>query len=183
MAMPLPFPTYTVDDVRAFPPDGCRYELVNGMLLVTPAPSNAHQVVVGRLLAALVGYLGTDGPGVLVSPGEIEVRPSVHLEPDILVYPARFAPSTSWTEISDWWLAVEVSGHSSRRYDRDYKRDAYLALGVREVWLADLDEKCVLVSREAAPRDARRAERLEWHPAEMPQPLIIDLGTVFRGVP
>jgi len=183
MAMPLPLPTYTVDEVRAFPPDGCRYELVNGMLLVTPQPVPAHQIVASRLSAAIAHYLGTEGPGVVVAPGEIEVRPSVHLEPDLLVFATRFGPAASWTDISDWWLAVEVSGRSSRRYDRDYKRDAYLALGVREVWLVDLEEKCVLVSRGDGPRDVRHAERLEWRLAEMPQPLVIDIGQLFRGVP
>jgi len=182
MAMPLPLPTYTVDEVRAFPPDGCRYELVNGMLLVTPAPANAHQAVLFRLAVSLGTYLGADGPAVAVSPGEIELRPSVHLEPDLLVYPSRFGPKANWTEISGWWLAVEVSGRSSRRYDRDYKRDAYLALGVREVWLVDLEEQCVLVSREGRPRDVRHAARLEWHPVEMPQPLVIELAEVFRGL-
>ncbi len=53
MPMPLPVPTYTVDQVKAFPPDGQRYELLEGMLLVTPAPRNAHQVVVARLMVIL----------------------------------------------------------------------------------------------------------------------------------
>ena len=181
MAMPIPVPTYTVDDVRAFPRDGCRYELVEGILLVTPQPAYAHQLVAGRLMGDITHYLGPSGRAVAVSPGEIEVAPSVHLEPDLLVCPARYGPESSWTSVSDWWLAIEVSGPASRRYDRDYKREAYLALGVREVWLADLDERCVLVSREAAPRDVRHAGRLVWHPPEMVEPLAIDIPRLFRG--
>ena len=50
MAMSIPLPTYTVDMVRAFPDDGQRYELVEGVLLVTPAPASDHQVVIARLL-------------------------------------------------------------------------------------------------------------------------------------
>jgi Uma2 family endonuclease len=183
MAMPLPLPTYTTDDLRAFPDDSCRYELVNGMLLVTPQAANAHQVIVSRLTELLQGYLCQQGLAVVVTPGVIEIAPSVHLEPDLLVYPARFGPEDDWPAISGWWLAVEVSGRASRRYDRDFKRDAYLALGVREVWLADLEEKCVLVSRSGAPHDVRYAEQLVWHPEELPQPLVIDCGTVFRGLP
>ncbi len=185
MGMPLKVtvPTYTVDDVRGFPPDGCRYELVNGVLLVTPQPAHLHQVVATRLAAAVAHYLGTAGPAVVVAPGEIELRPSVHLEPDILVHPARFGPGVAWTGISEWWLAIEVSGRSSRRYDRDYKRDAYLALGVREVWLVDLDEKCAFVSKASAPRDVRHTQQLTWHPEETPKPLVIELAEIFRGVP
>jgi Uma2 family endonuclease len=182
MAMPITVPTYTVDEVRAFPDDGCRYELVNGILLVTPAPANAHQVVIGRLFAAVLVWLGTRGPAVAVSPGEIEVKPSLHLEPDLLVYPARYGPRAGWRAIQDWWLAVEVSGRDSRRYDRDYKRDAYLAVGVREVWLADLDERCVRVSKRGGPRDVRHPKRLVWHPPEMPEPLVLELADIFRGL-
>lgn len=183
MAMPLSLPSYTTEELRAFPHDGCRYELVNGILLVTPQPANTHQVVVGRLMAAICGYLGEHGPAVAVSPGEIELAPSLHLEPDLLVYPARFGPEMDWGAIRDWWLAIEVSGKASRRYDRDYKRDAYLELGVREVWLADLTEKCLLTSRAAAPRDVRSADAFAWYPPEMKEPLRLDVTALFRGVP
>lgn len=182
MAMPLPVPSYTVAQVRAFPRDGCRYELVGGHLLVTPSPANEHQVVISRLLAALSTYLGDPGPAIVVSPGEIEIQPSEHLEPDLLVYPASFGPKTRWTRISGWWLAAEVSGVASRRYDRDYKRDAYLALGVREVWIADLRSRCMLVSQAGGRRDVRAVSRLTWHPAEMPEPLVLDLSRIFRGL-
>lgn len=181
--MPVRVPTYTTDDLRAFPEDGCRYELLDGMLLVTPAPAQAHQSVLFRLCSAVFAYLGENGPGVAASPGEIEIAPKTLLDPDLLVYPSHFAPATPWTEISGWWLAVEVSGRGSRRYDRDFKRDAYLALGVREVWLVDLDEQCLLVSRPGAPRDVHHAERLSWHPREMAGPLVIDCSKLFRGLP
>ena len=183
MSHKVPMPCYTTDDLRSFPPDGCRYELLDGLLLVTPAPGSVHQVVLSRLLGALLRYLGEDGPAVAVSPGEIEIAPKILLDPDVLVIPARFTRGTKWPDMSGWWLAVEVSGRSSRRYDRDYKRDAYLALGVREVWLVDLDEKCVRTSTAAGPRDVRHAERLVWHAAEMEAPLVVDVAKLFRGLP
>lgn len=183
MPMPLPLPTFTTDDLRAFPRDGFRYELLDGMLLVTPAPGSAHQYVLSRLQVAVANYLGSDGPGVAVSPGEIEVAPKTLLDPDLLIVPARYPPGTKWTSMSGWWLAVEVFSPGSVSYDRDYKRDAYLALGVREVWLVDLEEHGVLVSRAGEPRDVRHADQLVWHPAEMTEPLVIDLPWLFRDVP
>src|SRR2546429_225742 len=118
MAMSFPLPTYTVDMVRAFPDDGQRYELVEGILLVTAAPASDHQVVIARLLAALHTYLGDHGPAYVVSPGEIEVAQKLHLEPDLLVSPSTFRPGTKWTQIDGWWLAVEVLSPSSKHYDR-----------------------------------------------------------------
>lgn len=71
--MSLPLPTFTTDDLRAFPDDGQRYELLEGMLLVTPAPGSAHQVVLGRLLVALHPVLDAEHKAHVVSPGEIEI--------------------------------------------------------------------------------------------------------------
>jgi Uma2 family endonuclease len=68
------------------------------------------------------------------------------------------------------------------QYDRDFKRDAHLALGVREVWLVDLPDRQVLVSRVGEPRDVPHRDALVWHPSEMPAPLTIDLGTIFGGL-
>jgi Uma2 family endonuclease len=179
---PIRVPTYTTDDLRQFPHDGQRYELLNGILLVTPAPGNAHQVVLARLMAALLSYLPEGAPARVTSPGEIEIGPSVLLDPDLLVYPSSYRPGTPWTRISGWWLAAEVSGRSSRVYDRDFKRDAYLALGVREVWLVDMHQEQVLVSRADEPKDVPFRDTLIWHPPEMPEPLGIDLRVVFAGL-
>lgn len=57
---------------------------------------------------------------------------------------------------------MEVSGRDSRVYDREYKRDAYLAAGVHEVWLIDLASRTVETSRPDA-RDAIAADgTLVW---------------------
>ena len=183
MAMPVRVPSYTTHDLRAFPRDGCRYELLDGMLLVTPAPGSPHQVVVSRLLVALVGYVGDPGPAWVVSPGEIEIAPKTLLDPDLLVCPAHCPPGTPWKKVSGWWLAVEVFSRSSKRYDRDFKRDAYLALGVREVWLVDRDERALLVSRPRGRKDVRHTGRYSWHPRELPAPLVVDVPRLLRGLP
>lgn len=183
MAMPLPLPMFTTDDLRSFPNDGQRYELLEGMLLVTPAPGSAHQVVLSRLLIAIGAYLSATELAHVVSPGEIEIAPKTLLDPDLLVFPSTYALGTPWTKIRGWWLAAEVFSPSSRMYDRDYKRDAYLSLGVDEVWLVDIDERAVFVSRRGAERDVRQAERLVWRPAAIQEPLEIDLSVLFQGVP
>ena len=53
MGMAIAIPRFTVDDLETFPDDGNRYELLDGVLLVTPAPGNAHQVVASRLQVRL----------------------------------------------------------------------------------------------------------------------------------
>src|ERR1019366_3614429 len=151
MAMPLHVPTYTVDDLEAFPRDGNRYELLDGFLLVTPSPGFSHQLVASRLIQMLGVYLNPVGRAVVLGPGAVELRPKTHLEPDVLVLPAPRRGEKEWADFSRWWLAVEMLSRSSRRYDRDIKRDAYLALGVAEVWLVDRDTQEILVSRPGGP--------------------------------
>jgi Uma2 family endonuclease len=180
MAMPIPLPKYTVEMVRAFPDDGQRYELVEGMLLVTPAPAFAHQVVIAKILTVLNSHLGTRGPAIAVSPGEIEIAPSLHLEPDILVVPRAFKPGSKWTEISGWWLAVEVLSPSSKYYDRDYKLGAYLGVGVPEIWIVDLERRRVETSKNDGARSVTTAS-LRWQPHGMVEPLTLELDEIFAG--
>lgn len=40
---------FTVDDLDAIAEDGLQWELLDGMLLVTPAPKAMHQSVIGEL--------------------------------------------------------------------------------------------------------------------------------------
>jgi len=183
MVMPLVVPRYTLQDLDAFPDDGVRYELLDGVLLVTPAPSPLHQLVVSRINASLTRYLGSGDLARVFSPGVLEVEPNLRLEPDILVIPsgepsAGIGADTRWTAMRRWWLAVEVSGAGSRPYDRDHKTPVYLALGVREVWRVDLRERCGFVSRPAGS-EMRQADRLLWRPPELTHPMIVSVPELF----
>jgi len=180
MAMPVAAPRYTIADLDRFPDDGNRYELLGGVLLVTPVAGAPHQFVLGDLTMALATYLAPVGLATITTPGVLQRGKDTQLEPDLLVIPARFRHSTSWRQVAGWWLAVEVSGPASRIYDRDFKTAAYLRLGVQEVWRVDLRERTIYLSRENGPIDEPHADRLAWHPAGMPGPLDLDVQALFR---
>ena len=180
MAMALAVPRYTVRDLDSFPNDGNRYELLDGLLLVTPAPTPGHQAVVSRLVMTLGNYLRSSGAQVY-TPGSVQVEPNVHLEPDILVVPGSEPIAQRWSEINAWWLAVEVSGRGSLVYDRDFKFAAYTALGVRDVWRVDLQDRCLVIDSGAG--NARSFTRqFEWHPSELEHALAIDVPSLFDGI-
>ena len=183
MAMPaVQVPRFAVDDLDAFPSDGNRYELLDGALLVTPAPGLPHQLVATRLICELHLFLRDRPEADVVGPGVVELRPRTHLEPDILVVPRHRANGATWNDIRHWWLAVEVLSPSSRAYDCLFKRDAYLAPGVREVWLVALDAQSVLVSRRGGPIDERFQGRLLWRPDGIEGEVLLDLGKVFEAL-
>ena len=180
MAMPIAVPRYTLDDLESFPDDGNRYELLDGMLLVSPAPRPAHELVVQRLHYELVTYLGRRAR--VFTRGAVQLRPRTSLEPDLLVLPAAEPIRREWADIAGWWLAVEVSGRGSRIYDRDFKQTAYPRLGVKEAWRADLAEHCVYVVRERDGPVTRVEERLLWHASGLGEPLNLDLAELFQDV-
>lgn len=180
MVMPLPVPRLTIDMLDAFPDDGTRYELLEGMLLVTPAPSYAHQIVATRLATMLTNALS--GGAQVVAVGAIQRGKHTQLQPDVLVCPPEFRPTLNWRDISGWWLAVEVLSPSSRLYDREVKRDAYLALGVEEYWIADPDDCSVEVWSRSHPETQRATDVLIWQPAALGRDVTIDLRQLFRGV-
>jgi Uma2 family endonuclease len=169
MAMPASAPQYTIDMLDAMPQEpGVRYELVDGSLIVTPAPGLPHATAAWRISMALGAAIPESAAG-FGAPGEIRIDPATSLEPDILVYPAQSPRPAKWTDVTKWWLAVEVVSPSSRHYDRVEKRQAYLALGMPEYWVVDPETRTIEVwhtndsrPRIIANRRPSARDRLSW---------------------
>src|ERR1043166_1920304 len=183
MAMPIPIaaPRYTVDEIESWPDDGNRYELLDGVLLVTPSPNLTHQLVATEIAGILLEFLAPWPELRVCAPGVIVVRPKTALQPDVLVL-RRPAGRSKWEEVRQHLLAVEVMSRSTRVYDRDYKRPAYLALGVEEVWRVDPDEKVAYVSRAGSAPDQPCRDVLSWSPSGTDATLTLPLSRIFRGI-
>jgi Uma2 family endonuclease len=124
----------TEDDLAAMPDDGHRYELIDGVLIVSPAPIIKHQ----RCVVSLVFLLRTarpEGCEVLVAPTDVRLSPITVLQPDVLV--ARTTDLTPARLEAAPLLAVEVLSPSTRLIDLGTKRLAYEAAGVPAYWLVD----------------------------------------------
>jgi Uma2 family endonuclease len=181
MAMPATIQRYTVDDLEHFPRDGNRYELLDGVLLVTPAPGTPHQLVVSRISFALMNALMVPGHAFVFATGAVSFPPRTQLEPDILVVPARYPVKQKWHEEREHWLAVEVYSRSSRIYDHDFKRDNYLRLGVKEVWLVDRIARSVEITRELG-RSETVSDAIVWRPPTLDVDVRIELSEIFAGI-
>lgn len=183
MAMAAAVPRYTIDMLDALPDSpGVRYELVDGFLIVTPAPGTAHAVVAGRLVTILRSVI-PESVAWVAPPGELRIGTSTRLEPDILVYPRRFAPGTPWADVTEWLLAVEIVSPSSAIYDRDHKRRAYLALGVREYWVVDPVARTIDVWHPGDAEPAIVRDVLWYVPPDGRRRISVGVGSVFRDMP
>ena len=125
---------FTRADLDAMPDDGRRYELLDGAIVVTPAPTPAHQNAVARLWRllddAVVGDLK-----VFVAPLDTALPTGDVLEPDVLVVTRGSITDKDVTGIP--LLAVEVLSPSSRRRDVGDKLTAYRDAGVPAYWVVD----------------------------------------------
>jgi Uma2 family endonuclease len=181
MAMAITVPHYTVDDLDKFPDDGNRYELLDGVLIVTPAPNTAHQIIANRIQARLSAAVQWPGLAHVVGPGVVVRLPKTQLQPDILVFPAHYKADTDWRKITENWLAVEVLSRSSKVYDRQFKKGAYFALGVQQVWLVDRWTKSVEVWRSVTSKRNVR-DTLRWRAPKGDASMELDLTQVFAGI-
>jgi Uma2 family endonuclease len=184
MGMPQPIADWTVERVLALPDDGNRYEVVDGELLVSPAPTLLHQRALLLLLRPLDAYVEKHQVGsVLMSPADIEFDERTLLQPDLFVVPfVEGRRPRDWREIRRLLLAVEVLSPSTARADRQLKRRRYQRHGVTEYWIVDLEARLVERWMPADERPQILTDRLEWRPLGENPPLAIDLLELFREI-
>ena len=125
----------TVDDMEDMPDDEFRYELDDGVLVVSPAPGNLHQLAVTRLTMLLSGA-GPDDLLVLAGPG-INLSRFQHRVPDVAVI--RWASFREPFPEDPPVLAVEVASPRTRVYDRNRKEDVYEKFGIKSYWIVEPD--------------------------------------------
>jgi len=139
--MPRTGEEWTVDDLDLLPDDGLQYELLDGLLLVTPAPAILHQRVIGNLYVLLRAACS---PGFEVFLAPLDWRPDLRtsLQPDLLVVRNEDVGEQNVT--APLVLAVEVLSPSTRRKDQVLKRSKYQDAGVQSYWIIDPAEPSLL---------------------------------------
>ena len=128
-------------DLEAMPDDGHRYELIDGVLIVSPAPRIRHQRVAGRLYKAL-DQARSDDLEVFFAPVDVVLAEDTVIQPDLLV-----APIDAFTDRdlpTAPLLAVEVLSPSTRGVDLLLKKERLQRAGCAHYWVVDPNEPSVL---------------------------------------
>jgi Uma2 family endonuclease len=145
---------FTLADLDRLPENGLRYELVEGVLLVTPSRPAAHQDAVVNLALKLRAHCP---PTARVLPGPLAFRPTTDLllQPDVLVF-SREDTGTEWLELP-LLLAVEVLCPATRTTDLVLKRVMYEQSGVAAYWIFDPEAEVLTVLEMENGRYVERA--------------------------
>lgn len=154
----------TVEDYLSMPEGGPRYELIEGELLMAPAPNRYHQEISGNIEFILRTYLKKHRIGKLYdAPFDVYLDEINVVQPDIL-----FVSNKKAGVLTDAGaegapdLVIEILSPSTMRRDRESKRKVYARTGVEELWLIDPEKRRIeifeLQENARAPRRIIRAE-------------------------
>lgn len=154
MALEMPNGLWSYQDYAAAN-DGLRYQVIDGIPVLTPAPSRRHQQVLRRLVFALERHLEAHPQGELMfAPFDVVLepaRPAVVLQPDLFfVSLERLDILTPANVQGAPDLVVEVLSPSTAMIDLNRKKSLYASNGVLEYWVVWPDEARVHLFRLVA---------------------------------
>lgn len=188
-SMPAMRKQWTIDEVHELnvaTPSWPRYELLEGVLVVTPAPAWPHQIAITELLLLLEPYVERQGIGVAMpAPADVKALPNSITQPDVFV--AKGPPFDANVELvfdgkNELHLVTEIISPSSVRTDRLKKRKHYMKARVPEYWVVDLDARAIERWRPGQRSPTIVNAELAWHPEGAREPLHIDLVRYFATV-
>jgi Uma2 family endonuclease len=135
-------------------------ELIDGEAVVMPPSGAVASSVQGELFFALRSWQQAEKDGgLLLQDVFVELPGHQFLAPDIAWWSVARRPSIDTGAISVVpELVVEVLSPATRINDLGVKREHYLTLGVRELWLADPATKTVTRARPATDDEELSAD-------------------------
>ncbi len=127
--------------------DDERWELLDGELLMAPAPNIPHQDVQVRLGSRLGNFVEGRGLGrTYFAPTDVVLSDTNVVQPDLLFVSREREGIITYANVQGAPdLAVEIASPSTDERDRTVKRNLYAAHGVGEYWLVDPDAMTVTV--------------------------------------
>lgn len=173
---------WTFDDLVALPDDGRRYEVVDGLLLVSPMETVFNEQVSIRLFRQLdrqapPGWEGVHEGGIrLGTDGRVPdaglVRADVPLRRREVGRPAEH-----------YALVVEIVSPSSQKNDRFFKPIEYADAGVPAYWRVETEpELVVVVHRLVEGRYEQVQEVRGVAEVQVPFPMVIDVPALAPPV-
>jgi len=149
---------YTYEDYLNLPDDGKRYEIINGELYMSPAPTRPHQKATGNFFGTIWRFLEQNPIGEVYSaPTDVVFSEIDVLQPDVIfIAREKFDILTRENIQGAPDLVIEVLSPGTEKRDRTLKLKTYSRFGVQEYWMANAEKETVEVWR-------RKGEQLVFH--------------------
>ena len=130
-----------------------RYELIDGVVIMSPSPTVIHQEVIVEITTQISYFLRQEPIGRVFAELDINLRSTLGRDivyrPDIIFVSKERADIIKHRITGAPDVAVEVISPHSRQYDSVTKKNDYEAAGVREYWLIDpLESKMTFFLRQ-----------------------------------
>ena len=125
--------------------DDQRYEIIDGNLLMAPAPDMWHQEWSRELTLLIATHVKRQKLGkVFVAPFDVVLDPENTVQPDLIfISSANLGIIQHRAIFGTPDLLVELISPSSVRRDRYDKKELYAHFGVKEYWIGDPANKAL----------------------------------------
>ncbi|MGE0495569.1 MAG: Uma2 family endonuclease [Vulcanimicrobiota bacterium] len=185
MTLPLEDKVWTYEDYRELPDDGIRYEVIEGRLYLTPAPTPYHQTL-SRRLQFVFYQLELEGKGQIYdAPVDVLMEGATPVQPDLVYLRADQASLVTRRGIEGVpELLVEILSPSTATRDRTLKLNRYARCGVRRYGVLDpasrtfellrLDGETYRLEAALGPHDVFDLSDYG---------VTIDMNALFQGLP
>ena len=179
---------YTYADYEKLP-EGPAYQLIDGDLVMTPAPTPFHQAVLTRLTTLFFQFVEELNLGtVFCSPIDVYFSETETYQPDVVFVSKANAGIIGEKRIDGAPdLVVEILSSGTGYYDLTHKKAVYQALGVKEYWIIDPQERTIevlenkdgefcVVGTAGTARENRRVS------SKLLNGFFVDVETLFRPI-
>lgn len=148
-----PDATWDLARWELLPDDGNRYEVIDGVLYMTTAPSSYHQYITKQIARLLLAQIDDLGHGeTLWAPIGVIMPGCEPVQPDLVVVRAADREMFRDRRIRGIpALLVEILSPSNPDQDLDVKRKAYARAGLPEYWIVRPAEQDLLVYSQPDP--------------------------------
>jgi Uma2 family endonuclease len=131
----------TFDEYLRLKYDGYQYEIVEGVMRMSPAPFDEHQRLIGCLYFELECYVRKNPLGIVrIAPRDVKLAENLIYQPDILfISKERLAINKKKYVDGAPDFIIEILSQGTLSYDTREKFSAYEKYGVREYWIINPD--------------------------------------------
>lgn len=175
---------YTIEDYLLLE-EGAPFQLIENDLIMSPAPSLLHQLILGEFYETLKLYIKQYQPEALVvlSPIDIHFDESNVFQPDLVyISPERKADIVKERIEGAPDMVIEILSPSNAYYDLRLKKDIYEKYGVKEYIIIDpIQESAeVYILENTTYVLKQKALKTEILSSLLLKGLIFDLNKLFK---